>query len=483
LRIGLLFAALILTGCTSVTTEHSQLPPWHEMLQVDIEAAYQLLSEDHPAMAQSLNNEKFKKDIEQGRLQALERARQVTNFEGYLATMKGLANSAGDKHIWSRTSYKSDKQHWAGLVVSRHGDSYVVVEHETTEASESLVGAELTSCDQLPVKEFSENKLGGFYAVWSVEAQRIQKAPNLLIDNGNPFVLRPKVCDFSLHGINIEQKLDWRSIKNDDLGDRLKAARNRGVAGFGLRTFEGGYWIAVQSFNSKAGKVVSEVREKEEVLRKAEIVVLDMRGNGGGNSLYGSQIADVLFGHDRNSALKGDQEKSCDKIWRVSPGNLKQMNYYVEHFGEIMPEFIERFKPTVELAETAYSNGEEFTGATTCKKSVSVKKTLPPVAALGKIVVVTDNTCFSSCLNVVDKFRKLGALHLGQSTDAGTHYMEVREELMPSGLSFFSTLQAMSPSSPFQYGPFDPDIVYEKDISDTKSLEKWVLEVAADHTN
>jgi len=476
-------AGFTLIGCTSVPTDHNKVSPWQRMLQIDVEAAYQLLSADHPAMAKSLNNKKFQDNIERGRLQALERAKQVVNFEGYLATMKGLANSARDKHIWSRTSYKSTKQQWTGFIVSRHGDSYIVVEDETNGISESLKGAELMSCDRVPIKEFAENKLGGFYAVWSVEAQRIQKAPNLLIDNGNPFVLRPKVCTFSLQGTKIEQKLAWRSIKKEALRERLTAARNRGAAGFGLRSFEGGYWIALQSLNSKAGKVVSEVRDNEEQLRKAGIVVLDMRGNGGGNSQYGEEIAKVLFGNDRYTALQADQKSSCESVWRVSPGNLKQMHYYVEHFGATMPEFIKTFKPLVDLAESAYSNGEEFTGVTTCNKPVSPTKALPSITSKGEIVVVTDNTCFSSCLNVVDKFKKLGALHLGQSTDAGTHYMEVREELMPSGLSFFSTLQAMSPSSPAQYGAFEPDIFYESNIADTKLLEKWVTEAVTSHIN
>jgi len=304
-----------------------------------------------------------------------------------------------------------------------------------------------------------------------------------LIDNGNPFVIRPNVCKFSLQGAKIEQKLKWRSIKKDELRERLTAARNSGAAGFGVRAFEGGYWIALQSLGSKAGKVVSEVRAKEEKLRKTDIIVLDMRGNGGGNSQYGEEIAEVLFGSDRYTALSGEQENDCDSVWRVSPRNLKQMHYYVEHFGPRMPEFIEKFKPKVEFAETAYANGLEFSGTTTCKNSVTPTNVLPPAAAQGKIVVVTDNTCFSSCLIVVEKFRMLGALHLGQSTDAGTHYMEVREELMPSGLSLFSTLQAMSPSSPAQYGPFDPDIIYERNIADTKSLERWVHEVVANHVN
>jgi hypothetical protein len=89
-------------------------------------------------------------------------------------------------------------------------------------------------------------------------------------------------------------------------------------------------------------------------------------------------------------------------------------------------------------------------------------------------VLLTDNACFSSCLIVADNFRRLGALHVGQATDAATHYFEVREERLPSGLSYFSTLQAFSPLTQPQIGPFTPRITYDGDMADTAALEAWI---------
>jgi hypothetical protein len=74
-------------------------------------------------------------------------------------------------------------------------------------------------------------------------------------------------------------------------------------------------------------------------------------------------------------------------------------------------------------------------------------------------------------------FRRLGALHVGQATDAATHYFEVREERLPSGLSFFSTLQAFSSSSPAQMGPYEPEVRYDADIANTEELQAWIVRV------
>ena len=479
MRTRALLICLALTGCASEPVAENEPSPWPAMTRMDVEMAYKMLSEDHPAMSKGVDDKNFQHNLHQGRLTALQRAGQVSSFEGYLATMSGLANAAGDKHVWSRTPYQSAKSQWAGLVVSRQGDSYVIVNDETDDNKASLVGAQLLSCDHVPVADFARDKLGKFSAVWSIEAQRIQKAPHLLIDNGNPFVLRPDACRFKLNGAVIERELDWQPVNNDTLTEKLRPARNRGAAGHGVREFEGGYWIALQTLGKKAVDVVAEVRAKKGLLRQADIVVLDLRGNGGGNSRYGDEIASVLFGPNKPAG----QGSSCDSVWRVSPRNIKQMNYYMEHFAETVPEFIEQFKPKVALAEASFEQGREFTGPTNCAESqtpVEEPARQPGQVSKGKIVLLTDNTCFSSCLIVTDKFRQLGALHVGQSTDANTHYLEVREDLMPSGLSYFSTLQAMSPSSPVNYGPFDPDVVYNGEIADTQSLEQWIFRLVTD---
>ena len=96
----------------------------------------------------------------------------------------------------------------------------------------------------------------------------------------------------------------------------------------------------------------------------------------------------------------------------------------------------------------------------------------------GRLILLTDNLCFSSCLAVADDFRTLGAFHIGQTTDAATRYVDVREEYLPSGYSMFSTLQSVDPGAPSQVGPFQPVLTYDGDIADTAALEKWVIATA-----
>jgi hypothetical protein len=462
-----------ITGSASAIAEPTPAE-WAGLTATDVEAAYRILSEDHPALSAEIGDGAFRARIDAARSLALSRAKQVTTDGGYLATLSALAVAAGDKHIWSRAKEPSETVDWAGVILSRRGNRYVVVEHDAP-TGPSLKGAVLVGCDGIDVDRLAETRLGGFRAVWSIEAQRIQNAPLLLVDFANPFAPRPKTCTFEAGGARRDLALEWRPIKRDDLRPRIAPALNRGAAGFGVRAFAGGQWIALQSLGDKAPAVVQAVRDQADALRAAPIVVLDMRGNGGGNSTFGDQIAAVLFGDARIAALQRDpSSRGCNTVWRISPRNLATMRSYLDRFRTNAPDFAREIERQLKAAEGRASG---FTGPIDCERTEGpgpAPDRLPPQAAKGRIVLLTDNACFSSCLLVADRFRKLGALHVGQATDAGTAYFEVREDLLPSGKSYFSTLQAFSPSSPKEIGPFAPAVAYDSDIADTKALETWI---------
>ncbi len=124
---------------------------------------------------------------------------------------------------------------------------------------------------------------------------------------------------------------------------------------------------------------------------------------------------------------------------------------------------------------TALTNHQALTGVPGHCAAAKAPAVPPHPAFKGKLVIVTDAACFSSCLLMVERFRELGAIQLGQPTNAATHYMEVRAEDLPSGLGQFSTLQKAAPSLPARIGPFTPQVAYDGNISDTEALKAWVL--------
>jgi len=457
---------------------------WRALTQLDVEAAHKLLLEDHPGAAKEVGDEAFQRQLSSAYATAKGRAAKVDSYDGYLATLAGFSVSLGDKHIWSRPLYAAETRDWAGLIIARRGKDFVVADESEAAEGAALKGAKLVSCDGISADRLADERLGEFKLVRGIGAQLVQRAWWLLVDDGNPFLKRPQTCQFLQEGQMRSVPLKWRSIARTELSTRLAALPTRGAPGFGLKKAGEGWWISLQSLNERALPVVEEVRSRAADIRAAPYVVLDMRGNGGGNSRFGRDIASALLGQQYVEAVGGGGGggEACSKVWRVSDRNLKQLLYYKDELGPRQGKAATKaFSKEYESVAAAKAAGQSFSGKPRCASSRAkqAKKVTAKPEYRGRIILLTDNACFSSCLLVTKEFRDLGALHVGETTDANTNYMEVREDKLPSGLSMFSTLQAVSPASPSQIGPFVPEVPYDGNIADTAALEKWVASVAA----
>lgn len=448
---------------------------WQAMTTADVEAAHRILREDHPGSAAEAGDAPFRQILQTAYRTARSRAAQVNSIAGYLATMQGFAAAMGDKHIWSRPLAIPVGADWAGLLIARRGPAWVVAAEDDAVEGPPLAGAALVSCDGVAADALAERRLGGFRAYWPIEAQRTATAPWLLIDDYNPFLTRPARCIFDQAGSRRDVELRWRTARRADLTGRFAGIVKRGAPGFGVRQSGEGYWIALESLSDRAGPIVEQVRAQADAIRRAPFVVLDLRGNGGGNSVHGERIAEVLLRPAAAPPPTADrqQKEACSVVWRATDRNIGTLRSYEERFGrEMGPEAAAYWGRSRAAAEAARAADRQFSGPVSCDRrgAAAAREQRFP----GRVVLLTDHACFSSCLLVTDRFRALGALHVGEATDAATRYFEVREDAMPSGLSMFSTLQALANGSDPKIGPFVPAILYGGDISDTQALERWV---------
>lgn len=452
---------------------------WRHSAEMDVEAAYRMLLTDHPGAAPEVGDNTFRATLEQSHAVAAARAQQVDSYEGYVATLAAFANAFGDKHVRSRPTWLLGRPDWAGLVLAKRGDRWVVADEQALGSGESLIGTRLVSCDGRTPDDWGKQVLGGFRADWSVEAQQEQTAPWLLVSERNPFVPRPASCRFDKDGAVRDIRLNWRPVTRDALILKFAKTAGFGAAGYDVRALGGGYWIALQGLqDTRAVGVVDAVRAQAAAMREAPFVILDLRGNGGGSSEFGRQIAELLLGEAYINAKLGPADASCGSAWRISPANLRELEHYRVIFADHGPEFVKIFDDLLAQAKEAARSGRSFSGPLTCPMPTSGGS--PPHPAFkGRLFLVTDGLCFSSCLDVVEDFRHLGAIQLGRTTDANTHYAEVSDRPMPSGLSTFSTMMAVDVSEPSRIGPFEPQQVFDGDISDTAAVQAWVIAIAA----
>ena len=470
----------------SVDTFHA--PPdahWALTTARDADAAYVMLRDNHPGAAVELHDLDFQQRLGEGHRVALERARTVTSYEGYSAVLAGFATAMGDKHIWSRPTFVVNFPRWPRFILSKRGDTWSVTDADPPETS--LVGAVLISCDGQDVDVLARHNLGGFRADWRIGAQQAQFGPWLLVDEGNPLIARPKACVFDANGQRQTITLDWVRVKRELLLPRLLKAGGAGHSGYGVRQIGAGYWIALERLvGDQTSEVVKAVEAQKAALRSAPFVVLDVRGNGGGSSWLGREIAASLFGAPYVEAHLGSVTSSAcggpDGAWRVSPNNINHVEYLLgtDLVRQSGPEVKQVIETTLHDLRDARAHGRAFSSATHCPEAPPkpAGSAAPASEMQGRLLLLTDNRCFSACLSLTDDFRQLGAFHVGQTTDAATRYVDVREQYLPSGYSIFSTLQSVDPSAPAQVGPFTPALMYNGDIDDTAVLQKWVVDSA-----
>jgi hypothetical protein len=312
---------------------------------------------------------------------------------------------------------------------------------------------------------------------WNIAAQRKRNSWRLLVDDGDPFVAVPKRCTFADEsGARFDHVLNWRAISASELSAPMRVAIGRPTAEVSLSAFADGWWIRLGTLRDEARPVVEDVARRSAELRAGRFVVVDVRGNGGGSSVYAERIAETLYGEQRTaSALKRIAAGPEAATWRASAGNLETLDQYVERFSrELGPDdrLVQELKRSRVAVAEALRDGAST--ATIPSEVAGKTKRNKLRGAPPKVVLLTDRFCFSSCLLATHLFRGLGALHVGEETDQNTHYMEVRSITLPSGLSTFSTMQAIDRSHARRVGPFTPAIVYSGRTDDDAAVKAWL---------
>jgi len=263
----------------------------------------------------------------------------------------------------------------------------------------------------------------------ALEASRARLAPALLVWDGNPWRTRPAACRVREGAAERDVALSWKAISLDSL-DRLQATAAYGDASteYGITYPKPGVaWVTVPSLAENVGDNKRGLENLIRALpgvRSARWIVLDVRGNHGGNTFWARQLLGAVFGEAYIDSV-GSALAAQEYIqWRASKGNIEFIeSNTLPRFDKGSPSH-EAFVQVIASMRRAIANAEDLTPAPDDASVARASAPLTPQPLGSKFVLLTDGWCASACLGLADRAlsspRRRRWVAIGQGTVQGT---------------------------------------------------------------
>lgn len=463
---------------------------WRAAAEADLEALRMYLRDDTPVAIDS-ENPRMQRWFERGYREARRRVRRVSDQPSYFYALAAYTNGFQDPHLNLQSAVPITTARWPGFVTTARGEDTIVA--SGAEDSGPAIGARLVSCDGQSPTRLRERIVFPFTLNPQIARDRRVAHSRLFLDRGNIFAPPPRRCVFEQDGVRNTLNLTWRDIP-DDFWTQYEAATTGAGAQFGISTPEEGLtWIGVPTLAGEAGAqlraLIDEIKTDAAEMRAGRAIVIDVRGNGGGNSEWGAEIARAIWGDEVINAIP-DPDPNNATDWRVSQRNLD----YISSFA---PELIAQFGEDSEIAgwvrQVQQGLSESLASGAPMWRARSEGQTGPapqgggytlrrpqgasPIPA--RVFLLSNGTCASACLDFADIALHIPGVQLiGMDTGGDGLLMEVRSQTLPSGLSrVVLPLKVYRGRARGALEAYQADVVYDG-VWDDLAVRAWAIEVA-----
>jgi Peptidase family S41 len=459
------------TSATTVASPTASKIDWADITAKDVDAVISGYQQNHPGVLDD-KNPGFSVLLAKAAKQGGESAKKVTTGAGHEATLNQLFTNFQDYHsYWFVNEADGDgaktaaPKKWPGFVVSLRLDRVIVTHVDAKRTDVPPVGAVLDSCNGMRTEELLKTRIGQFYGNASVPSDMVKASRFLAINDGNPLIPELTECVFSETSVSKPYRLVWSEQTAEASRFFVEAAGGM-VDKASLNFDEGIAWIAFPSFDGDFSKLTGEIQARIEEIRTSKAIVLDLRGNGGGSSEWGYQVASALWGAE---FVASQTFTGAFPEWRTSADTLK---FWEEVIPQLPPDVQESVKPIADAFRANAPNADTKLWAQPVDQKPPVAKTLFPKLP---VWVLQDTACGSACLDTMDVFKAMpNVKFIGQTTNADTNYLEVRYVDLPSGLGKYSLPMKVWRNRPRESGQsYTPDIVNtEMDWSES-AVRAW----------
>jgi hypothetical protein len=446
----LLHRIVILVVCPLLIFGNEQPKHWSELTATELAHTYRILCESHPGYENPYDPE-FKPLLDEHYQYCRAKLAEVSTWGGYVNLLKFFVNRLKDPHCKVVFHGGETQVEWPGFIAKCLGHNFYLVDVKGT-----LPNRRIISWNSEPVSDYIKTKIlpykGGDVAFpnfleFPLHASRVFAAPYLTLWEENPWISKPMECEVEEEGEAYKICLEWQPI------DRKQYLKEAALAIQGkpnsieiswLSAHE--VWVFLPTFAPLNEEVCESLRESARQLgnvQDGDLVILDLRGNRGGNLQWGVDLLKALFGDDyyHQEMGKAYQENNQFILHRISDKNILKKEEIYETFikhkvNEEQTQSIEKL--IFEMKEAKKTGSLYFIEPNRFGLASSSLDSLMPLTARcrPRILVITDSWNTSATTSFLDQLKILTSFEqVGWPTGAETWYTELNSEALPSGLA------------------------------------------------
>jgi Peptidase family S41 len=472
----LALAYVLSIACSSTIRAQSRANPWSAMASLDLQGIHDILRDNHPGPVDP-ENQRYARWLEEGLAQASERTRAVRSYSDYTRVLRFYMNGFQDGHLGVSFTITPEEVRWPGFIIGPDDNGAAQVVYADSDAGVKQ-GEHLLSCDGKTLDELMKERVDPYFWNSAIPHQRPLHFYRLFQMSQDDYGNRLKSCRLS----SGEVTLKWRRADRAEFDRTLNAALGRRGRDPGLKQLNGVWFISVPTLAysgeanvKKIRAFLSTLQEKALELRKS-VVVFDVRGNHGGASAWGEEIASALWGHAWVKYVVDGFDETVD--WRASPANIKWMELMVDRQSKAgLAESAAYVRRVVDSMKAANAAGKPLARFEDRPKARTQPSENP---VKGKVYLLTDGECASACLDFADLMRRLpGVTQVGLPTSADAIYIDNTTADLPSGLGVLGySLKVYRNRVRGNNEWYEPQIRWPGGTMTDEALAKWISSLA-----
>jgi hypothetical protein len=441
---------------------------------------HDIIQANHPGPVDP-RNPAFNDWLNGGEQALLPLARAATTEHDYQLVLRDYANGFADGHL--NVAMTDPETHlWPGFLVradALNGPVRVSVLAPSPESPSGLtIGDQLLACGGVPVARLLRDRVVRPLLSHNVPQRLMLKSAWLMVADADDPAAQTPSCVFQIGGTRKTIPLTWRRIDPTSL--TLDQQRSGGIDIPPIGVHEiGDVWLISQpTFYPQNGQIaqmqnlITFVQTHAAMLHQARHVVIDLRGNDGGDDDWGDSVLAALWSDDAVSAIEISVNVTVD--WRVSTRNIAALRLRAADAKAEGQSEDDQFYTALADQMTKSANLHQVFMEQTNPAGAHRPKLNSPFAH--PVYVLTTPYCASACLDVIDVANDLpGIIRIGIETSSDTDYLDTASATLPSGHAVLHYAMKLFRNRPrAANASYQPQIAWQGGQMTDASIARWI---------